>query len=313
MGGWTWWRRRWLATCLMLLGSAATASTASAQEVVGKRMFSDTLVISEPFVEDEVSPSFLRLLRPRTADTPRGWVTEVDLEIKKRLTPSFEVSIATGWLRLDPTTGASRSAAENLEIGLKYEVWRSEAREAIAALALRWDVGGTSGSPDRIVGEESFDTLRPSVLVGKGFGDLPEPLRLLRPFAVTGSLGAIVPTKGSEEHPDRIQWGGVIEYSLPYLTSFVSDIRLPGFVARVVPLVEVDFQTAVDRRAAGQTTGTINVGGVWIGRAVQLGVEMVIPANDRTSPALGVRAFMRIDLDALSPRLGRPVFGARRE
>ena len=59
----------------MLLGSAATASTASAQEVVGKRMFSDTLVISEPFVEDEVSPSFLRLLRPRTGDTPRGWVT----------------------------------------------------------------------------------------------------------------------------------------------------------------------------------------------------------------------------------------------
>ena len=154
-----WWRR-WLAACLMLLGSAATASTASAQEVVGKRMFSDTLVISEPFVEDEVSPSFLRLLRPRTADTPRGWVTEFDLEIKKRLTPSFEVSIATGWLRLDPTTGASRSAAENLEIGLKYEVWRNEAREAIAALALRWDVGGTSGSPDRIAGEESFDTLR---------------------------------------------------------------------------------------------------------------------------------------------------------
>src|SRR5256885_5577528 len=41
-------------------------------------------------------------------------------------------------------------------------LWRSEAREAIAALALRWEVGGTSGSPDRIVGEESFDTLRRS-------------------------------------------------------------------------------------------------------------------------------------------------------
>src|SRR5437867_8130101 len=99
--------------------------------------------------------------------------------------------------------------------------------------------------------------------------------------------------------PASMRWADV--------SSFVSDVRLPGFVARVVPLVEVDFQTAVDRGAAGQTTGTINVGGVWIGRAVQLGVEMVIPANDRTSPALGVRAFIRIDLDALSPRLGRPV------
>ena len=45
----------------------------------------------------------------------------------------------------------------------------------------------------------------------------------------------------------------------------------------------------------------------------QVGAEIVIAANERTSPELGARAFVRVDLDELSPRLGRPLFGTRRE
>lgn len=78
------------AASLVVLVSALTASTAAAQEIVGRRLFSDTLVIVEPFVEDELSPSFLRILRPRTGEATRAWATEFDGEVKKRLTQDLE-------------------------------------------------------------------------------------------------------------------------------------------------------------------------------------------------------------------------------
>jgi hypothetical protein len=272
----TLWRRRLRPACLVPLAIAATASGTVAQEVVGKRLFSDTLVIAEPFVEDELAPSFLRVLRPRNGEASRAWATGFDGEVKKRLTPALELSVGSGLLLLDPAVGASRSGAENVDIGLKYEIWRSEPSEAVASVALRWEIGGTGA---RVAGAEVSDTVRATFLAGQGFGNLPEALRLLRPFAVTGSIGAILPTTATsrtagssapDSNPDRVQWGGVIEYSLLYLTTFVADVGLADPVKQFVPLVEMDFQTAVDRGAAGKTTGTFNLGAVWIGRAVQI-------------------------------------------
>jgi len=306
--------------CVVVVVLSATATAIHAQEVVGKRVFSDTLVIAEPFVEDELSaPSFLRTRQPRNGDRPSTWATQFGAELKKRLTPDLEASLTGGIVHLDRGSGPSRTGADNLDIGLKYQFFRSEPQEAVASLALNWEIGGTGR---RAVGSENFDTVRPALLAGKGLGGLPEPLSWLRPLALTGSLGMILPTEGTtrtessgrvDRHPNLVQWGGVIEYSLPYLASFVTHHDLPRPLDRLVPLVEIDMQTAVDRGAAGETRGTINVGAVWIGRAVQIGAEIVAPANERTRLALGARAFIRIGLDELSPRLGRPLFGGSRD
>jgi hypothetical protein len=78
----------------------------------------------------------------------------------------------------------------------------------------------------------------------------------------------------------------------------------------MVPLMELDFQTAVDRGAGGQTSGTANIGAVWVGQSVQVGCEAVVPVNSGAGRQLGVRAFMRIGLDELfGESLGRPLFG----
>ena len=89
----------------------------------------------------------------------------------------------------------------------------------------------------------------------------------------------------------------------------MKDWGLPPPVNRVFPLVEVDLQTPLDRGAAGKTTGTVNPGVVWAGQSVQVGVEAVFPINDRTGRAVGVRAFLRIDLERIVPVLGQPLFG----
>jgi hypothetical protein len=75
------------------------------------------------------------------------------------------------------------------------------------------------------------------------------------------------------------------------------------------PLVEVDVQTPLDRGAAGKTTGTVNPGVVWAGQSVQVGVEAVFAISDLAGRSVGVRAFLRVDLEDIMPVLGRPLFG----
>lgn len=172
---------------------------------------------------------------------------------------------------------------------------------------------------------ESFDVVTPSIFFGKGFGDLPDALWMLKPLALTGVAGVAIPTRSRtrtvtvegdeveeeiERHPHVLTWGFALEYSLPYLTSYVRDVGLPAFLRRLIPVVEVELQTPLDRGQAGKTTGTVNPGVIWAGRFFQVGVEAVVPINERTGKNVGVRAMLHFFLDDLFPTsLGRPLFG----
>jgi len=270
-------------------------------------------VILEPFVEDELSlPSFSRIRRPARSDGQRrAWVTEIEAELKKRITTDVEVSVSGGLIHLEREDG-STTAAQNFVLGIKYQFLRLEDSETVMSAAVEWEIGGTGSAS---VGAERFDTVTPSVLVGQGFGRLPARVDLLRPLAVAALLQGIVPTTSrtttagrSESHAASVRGGLVIEYNLPYLQRFVRDVDLPVPLDRMVPIVEVERQTFVDREARGKSLGTVNPGVVWVGSAVQVGVEAVIPLNCRTASSAGVRAFLRFDLDdLLGKRFGEPV------
>ena len=297
---------------------ALAAALAPAEEGVGKRFFSDQLVLSEPFVEDEVSlPTILHIRRATIAGQPGAVATQIGAELKKRLTRNLEASLAGGLTHLNRDENGSVTGFDNLELGLKYQFLRDAAHEAVAAVRVAWEVGGTGRSA---TGAESFDTVILALLFGKGFGDLPDALGAFKPLAVSGLLGANIPTGASsrtvgdrvvsEAHPDVVEWGVLFAYSVPYLQSFVKDIRLPRPLGQLVPLAEFDFQTALDRGARGRTTGTANAGAVWVGKSVQVGLEAVVPINERSGTNVGLRAFVRFDLDrVLGGRAARPVFG----
>ncbi len=222
----------------------------AAQDAIGRRLFSDQLVISEPFVEDELTlPSILHIRRPATdREAPRALATQFEGELKKRLTPNLEGSVSGGLTLLDRAGTSSLAGFDNLSLGLKYQFLRSPAREAVASVALDWEVGGTGRTA---TGAESFDTVSPAILFGKGFGDFPYVRAGFKPFALAGLLGASLPTRahtrtlnGNEStivpHPDHLKWGVVIEYSLLYLQSHVRDLGLPTPLDRMVPLAELD-------------------------------------------------------------------------
>jgi len=118
-----------------------------------------------------------------------------------------------------------------------------------------------------------------------------------------------VSCRAIEKNPNVFHWGFAVMYSLPYLQSFVKDIGLPVVINRLIPLVEIDINNPLDRGFAGKTTGTVNPGIIWTGRYFQLGLEAVLPVNERTGKNVGVRGQIHFFLDDIFPTtIGRPLF-----
>lgn len=311
-----------LVVCACLVASAAPP--VGAHGFAGKRFFPATLAVDDPFVADELSlPTVASIKRPAEGDVPAFKELSLSGEVAKRITPALGLSLAGEWLHLDPDRAASTSRFNNLEVGLKYQFLRSDLHETIMSLGVSWEVGGTGS---KRVGADSFDTVTPTLFFGKGFGDLPEAMPFLRPFAVTGILGVGIPTRAAsvtrsvneegeveterERHPHTLQWGFAIEYSLPYLAAVVRDVGLPSLVNRLIGVVEIPLETGLDRGAGGTTTGSVNAGIIWAGRLFQVGLEAVFPINARSGRNVGVIGQLHFYLDDLFPdSVGRPLFG----
>ena len=302
-----------------------TTSQAYGHGFAGARFFPATLSTDDPFVADELSlPTVSTIETPDDGGTRQ---TDISVDISKRITPQFAIEIGETLTALNPHEGRAANGFGNLELSGKYQFLKNDAHEAIVSLGLGVEIGGTAS---RSIGADSFSTWAPGIFFGKGFGDLPDVLRFLRPLAITGLAGAGIPTSAStrsvtvddqtgereieiERHPDVLEWGFALEYSVIYLQSQVQDMHLPAPVDRLIPLVEFSLETPLNRGARGQTTGTINPGVIWAGKYFQVGVEAIVPINERMGTNVGVIAQLHFFLDDLFPHsLGRPLFGGNK-
>src|SRR5258705_5103491 len=177
------------ATGLML----ASAGHTSAHGMIGQRFFPATLAIDDPFVADELSlPTVSFMQFPGSGDAPAFRQTNISGEFSKRLSPNLGLSLAGDLTILDPDHGKTQSGFQNMEISLKYVYWKSAEHETLLSSGVSWEVGGTGSTR---VGAESFDVVTPQLFFGKGFGDLPDSLRWLKPIALTGAFGVAIPTR----------------------------------------------------------------------------------------------------------------------
>jgi hypothetical protein len=177
----------------------------------------------------------------------------------------------------------------------------------------------------RLAVAETFSTYTPTVWFGKGFGDLPDSMKWLRPFAITGQIGYAIPSSAAtitidpdtgdvdaDYHPQVLRWGGSLQYSMPYLKSNVVGLGISNFFNRMNFIVEAALQTPVANTltSGGLTTGTVNPGIIWTGNYFQVGVEALIPINRQSGTDVGVIAQVHFYLDDLFPRsIGKPLFG----
>ena len=307
-------RRRLVAGTLSALVLVSSVH-ALAHGFAGERFFPATLAVEDPFVADELSlPTFATIRRPGEGEEPSERETSFEFEFSKRITRDLGVGFGTALVHANPRGLRNHTGFENLEVALKYQLFTSAPAEFILSVGVAAEIGGTG---NKRIGAESFSTISPAVFFGKGFGDLPDSVAFLRPFAVTGVIGLDFPTRSKrvsdgevERFPHVLSWGFTVQYSLPYLQSKVKDVgELRGVFNHLIPLVEFVFETPLDRGQRGRTTGTINPGFLWSDRKFQLGIEAMIPVNRRSATGLGVIAQLHFYLDDIFPTtIGKPIF-----
>jgi hypothetical protein len=284
---------------------------------VGNRFFPATLNVDDPCVADELSLPTVASFK--NGDDPSTREIDVSGEISKRITENLGVSFEKAWIHLKGPDGERASGFDNLGTSIKYQFLTNPDQEFVMSASLDIDWGGT-GSKD--IGAEPFTTLTPTLFVGKGFGFLPEDMKLLRPLAITGQVGYSIPTEAKtfadddfERNPRVLVWGGSIQYSMPYLKSSVEDRGLPDFVNRLIPIVEWSMETAVSNFDGGErTTGTINPGVLYIGDKFQLGAEAIIPINRASGDGVGVIGQLHLYMDDIFPNsYGKPLISTSRD
>ena len=244
--------RLWLrAGLLALMTTLVPLGSAFAHCVVGNRFFPATLNVDDPCVADELSLPTISSFK--TGDNPAANELDISGEFSKTITENFGVSVGSTWTQLRTPGSPTASGFKNLETAFQYQLLKDPTHEfaMMASLGIEW--GGTGASS---VGADPFTTYTPTLDVGKGFGDLPDEAGWLRAFAVTGSLGYAIPGSSSTtstdpdtgdvtvtQNPRVLQWGGSLQYSMPYLKSAVVDLDLPDFANHLIPIVEAQFST----------------------------------------------------------------------
>ena len=286
-------RLSFLALTLTLL----QPTTGWAHAIAGMRVFPATLGFDDPGVANEFFTSFGSIKADGVTQN------EFDIGYSKTITPRFGLTVGTDHQWLNNDTGPDTSGWDNLSVGAQYQLFINAQHEAIGMLAFSSAVANTGSGG---IGG-NYTTYSPEFAFGKGFGDLPNSLQYLQPLAVTGAVSEDFPTDPSVPH--TVNWGLSIQYSIPYLQSFVKYVGLKAPFNKMIPIVEFPMQTCLDRGCAGQTTGYISPGVIWLGSYYQIGLEAQVPVNHLTGSHVGVLLGVDLYLDDLLPHsLGSPIF-----
>jgi hypothetical protein len=294
-----------IAGAVMLVGKP---DHAGAHGFAGDRFFPATILTDDPFVADEMSlPTFTR--PPTGADGTHEY--DLDFDISKRITPDLGFTLGYGWVRSHtPAMPTVTGFGSPLNTGLQYQLFINPEHElmALAGLNVSWAHTGRVAA----LGAPDFTTLTPTFDFGKGFGDLPDTVPFIRPFAITGNLSADFPTKTESAgipNTNNFNYGFAFEYSLEYLQHHVKDVGLTAPFDHMIPLVEVAFTTPLNRITPGvRTTGTVQPGIIWSGPYYQVGAEAILPINTLSGKGLGGLVQLHFYLDDIFPKtIGQPL------
>ena len=303
------------ATALALLFAAFPLSRAQAHCFVGARFLPATLVTDDPCVADEMSiPTFAWF---KTADNPAANEVDLSVDISKRITQDFGVTVSDTWTQIRPPGGPTVAGFQNLNTTFNYQLLKDGPHEFAIMLGLNVEWGATGAVQSGFA--PPFSTLTPLATFGKGLGDLPSELKWVRPFAVTAQVGYQIPSSSFDlinqvPIPQNLVYSGSVQYSIPYLTQNVVDLELPEFFNHLIPIVETQLTTPVKNNFGMPfiTTGTVNPGAIWVGDYFQVGVEAIVPVNRFSGHNVGVIGQLHLYLDDIFPTtIGQPLLGPR--
>ena len=309
---------------LVLLVTSLQSHSALAHGIAGNRYFDGTLTFDDPSVADEaILPYYASLAFP--AQGSNTTENRINWAFARLLTPNLAFTIDSGWLHQSWPVGQT-SGFDKTDVGLKYEAYRNNEHEALISVGLFWGIGHSGAAA---VGADGPNTVQPALFFGKGFGDLPDSLAWLRPFAVTGAIVDETPvgsTRAMALAPnlatgrfdsvlspgvETLHWGFSIQYSTLYLTSrFNGGPPKDEPLNQWVPLVEFRF----DSPRGQYTAATVNPGFAYVAVAWQIAAEAIIPLNRAGGNSTGFRAQLLFFMDDLIPSVfGAPLISSKPE
>jgi hypothetical protein len=305
-------RKGAIRNAVLALTLFALAHSADAHGIAGNRFFVGTLTFDDPSIADEaIVPNFSTLNHPVEGGSAVD--NRFDWSFTRLLTPVLQAQVDSAWIHRNWPT-ARTSGFDTTDVGIKSEIYRNNQHEMLVSAGILWGIGH-SGS--QAVGADQPNSIQPGVFFGKGFGDLPDGLAWLRPFAVTGAFvdelpfGATTTALGINTPSGRLQstfvptvetlhWGLSVQYSTYYLTTrFTGGPPKDEPLNQLLPLVEFSFETP-----RGQNTvATMNPGLAYVAVAWQLAAEVIVPLNREAGNSTGFRAQLLFFLDDLIPKL----------
>jgi hypothetical protein len=294
----------------MLLAAAlplAGVPAAFAHVLAGDRTFPVTLTFDDPGVGDEAT-------LPQVIWQPDGGPSnlyQLQWEYDKTITPTTALIYNHGFDYLQASGSKNHTGFENVVITGKWQAYTLPEHEFVASFGVIRELSGNVQTQN--VGGDQYGSTAPTLYFGKGLGDLP--IDVFRPLAVTGELSYVFPDRrqnlagDNNGSPQSWQGGMSIQYSIPYLQSQVKDYGLPGFLGRLIPLVEIDWASPAASPAGGNPmTLTVAPGAIYLGDTFQVGFEALIPANKAAGQRVGFLLQVHFFFDDLFPNsLGKPI------
>ncbi len=254
---------------------------ANGHGIAGDRYFPPTITVDDPFAAYEVHMGGGRTpnIGVNNSNANAGNVMMLGGGIEP--IDGFGIAIDSLYRTPNANLTPEASGVDNLYYTVKKELIINDKHEFAITLGVNGQIGGTGGS-----GTANSTSYGPTIFYAKGFGDLPNSMRLLKPMAVTGILGYQIFT--DQAQPTALNWGFTLQYSFLYLNEHVQPTGWGAPWNRLVAMVEFPLQTCMSSICNGQVTGSVNPGIVWVGQNFNLSAEAVFPLNNQSGRGTGI-------------------------
>ena len=233
-----------------------------------------------------------------SGDVDRAESSE-SLYLEKTISPASSFSIFAGYQRFEQEEESTTSS--NFGVGYKHVLISVPGHEFLCTInpSIELPLGNlTQGSETHA--RAGFD-----LLGQKGFGDLPDSLRLLRPAALESDWGWQSKVTGARD--DLTTADLELEYSLAYLDANVAPDSVPLALRDLTPHLDFDYaQYLSAHRNSSAPDFELTPALAWLNATCEINLGVQVELN-RAASQTGAVAFvwlLGVSYDQIVPALG---------
>jgi len=223
--------------------------------------------------------------------------------LEKAISPVSSFSIFAGYQRFEQEEESTTSS--NLDLAYKRVLIALPRREFVFTInpSIELPLG------NKTAGTETHARAGFDLLFQKGFAELPDAVRMLRPLGVEGDFGWQSKVTGARD--DLITTDLELEYSLQYLDENVAANSVPRAFRELTPNLDFDYgQYLSAHRNSSAPNFSLTPAIAWLNATYEMNFGVQVAVN-HAAAGTGAVAFvwvLSVSYDQLVPALGWTLF-----